>query len=119
MTGDVLAPNGKQKEKNTRRRRDHITIFEWVVEHLSGDEPARVCDVGHEERAVLVRCLAEGCVVPVARICGSAADNEAGLEDPRLRCEACIVDEVRRGVERVWEGLEVDGGSGDLLFCGL
>ena len=73
-------------------------------------------DVGHQERAVLVRNGAERRIVPVPRVGGRAADNELWLEDLRLRRERLVVDELRRRVEPVREGLEVDGRRRHLLL---
>lgn len=74
----------RSAERLVRRRRDHVAELEGVRELARGDEPGRVRDVGHEEGAVLVGGLAQGGVVPVARVGGGAADDEAGLEDAGL-----------------------------------
>jgi hypothetical protein len=102
-----------------RRRRHHITVLERVVQHLRRDEPARVRDVRHERRAVFVCGRTQGGVVPVARVGGGAADDEARLEETGLFGEFGVVDELGGGFEAVGERLEVDRGGGDFLLCGL
>jgi hypothetical protein len=75
-------------QRLVRRGGDDVAVCERVRELAGRDEPGRVRDVRHEERAVLVRDGPEAGVVPVARVRGRAADKEARLEDLGLRREA-------------------------------
>ena len=106
-------------ERLMRRRRDHIAVLERILQDLSGDEPRGVCNVRHQERAVLVSRCAEGGVVPVARVRGGAADDQTGLEETGLLGELVVVNELSGGIEAVGERLEVDRGGGDFLLGSL
>ena len=106
-------------ERLVRRGGDDVAVLEGVRELARRDEAARVRDVGHQERAVLVRDGAERRVVPVPRVRGRAADDELRLEDLRLRRERLVVDELRLGVEAIGERLEVDGRRSHLLLGSL
>jgi len=97
-------------------RGDDVAVGERVQEGSGGDEARGVGDVGHEPGAVFVGGGAEVGVVPVARVGGGAADDEAGLEELGLLVEAGVVDELGFGVEAVRERLEVDRGCADLLL---
>ena len=68
---------------------------------------------------MLVGDLAERLVVPVAGVRGGTADEQTRLVDLGELRDALVVDELRLGVERVGEGLEVDGGRRHLLLRGL
>lgn len=98
-------------ERLVRRGRDDVAVLEGVRELASGDETARVCDIGHEVRAVLVRDRAEGLVVPVTRVRGCTADEETGLVNLRKPGDTLVVDQLGRGVEAVRERLEVEEGD--------
>lgn len=108
-----------RKNENSRRGRDNVTELERVRELARRDETTRVRDVGHQERAVLVRGGAECRIVPVPRVRGRATDDQLRLEDLRLRRELLVVDELRRRVESIREGLEVDGRRRHLLLRSL
>ena len=71
---------------------DNITELEWVSEFASSDETTSVSDIGHQESIVLIGNGAEGGIVPIARIRGSAADNKAGPKDFCLRRKSFVVD---------------------------
>ena len=101
------------------RSGDDITVLEGVRELTSGDETASVGDVGHKERAVLVRSFPEGLVVPITRVRRRTADNETWLVDLRELLQAGVVDELGRGVKTIRKGLEVDGRRSHLLLGGL
>ena len=102
-----------------RRGGDHITVLEGVGKLASSHKTARVSDVGHEERAMLVSNLAESLVIPVAGVRRGTADDQAGLVDLRQRRNVLVVHELRRRVKTVGERLEVDGGGRHLLLRGL
>lgn len=99
-----------------RRGRDDIAVVEGIVQDLSSDKAGSVCNVGQEERAVLVRCLPEGRIVPITRVRRGTADNKTRLKNPGLLSEPIIIDELRRWVQTIGEGLEVNRGRSDLLL---
>lgn len=99
-----------------RRGRDDIAVIERIVQDLRRDKAGGVCNVGQEERAVLIRCLPEGRIVPITRVCGGTADNETRLEDSCLLSEPIVIDELRCWVQTIREGLEVNRGRSDLLL---
>lgn len=105
--------------RGSRSSRNNITVLKRIRQLLRRDQTARVCDIGHQVRAVLVRRLPQARVIPVTRVSRGTADDEFGLEDAGLGGEFGVVDELGVGVEAVGEGLEVDGGSGHFLFGGL
>ena len=104
---------------HARRSRNNITVSKRVIQGLGSDQAACVRDVGHEERALFVRRLAEGRIVPITRVRRCTADDEPRLEQTCLRCEPLIVNELCRRVESIRKGLEVDRGGGYLFLCGL
>lgn len=106
-------------ERLVGRGGDNVAVLEGVRELASSNETAGVRDVGHEVRAVLVGDLTQGLVVPVTRVRGRTADDEAGLVDLGERADTLVVDELRLGVKTVGERLEVDGRRRHLLFGSL
>lgn len=107
------------QNENSRRGRDNVTVLERIRELARRHETTGVRDVSHQESAVLVHNGAERRVVPVPRVRRCAANNQLRLEDLRLRRELLVVDKLRRRVEPVREGLEVDGRRRHLLLCSL
>ena len=66
-------------------------------------------NVGHKVRALLVCDLAQACIVPVARVSGSTADQDSRLEQVGVLVESLVVDETSSVVDLIGQGLEVDG----------
>lgn len=107
------------RSEYSRRSSDDITVLERVPDLAGRDEPADVRHIRHEPRALLVRDLSEPRIVPLARVRGRAADDEARLEEARLGCERREVDELRGALEAVGERLEVDRGGSHFFLGGL
>ncbi len=63
--------------------------------YLGGDEAANVGHVGHQIGAVLVGNASQARIVPVAGVCGGAADDQLWVEEARIPLERIIVDEAR------------------------
>lgn len=100
-------------------RSDDIAVFKGIRKRLRRYQTGRVRDIGHEERAMLIRGCAQTGVVPVARIGGCTADDKTGLEQARLLSQLLVVDELSGWVETIRERLEINRGSGNLLLGGL
>mmetsp|Transcript_4311 Transcript_4311/g.19240 ORF Transcript_4311/g.19240 Transcript_4311/m.19240 type:complete len:282 (-) Transcript_4311:28-873(-) len=98
---------------------DDVAVLEGLRLLLGGDEAGDVGHVHHEHGAALVRNLAKLGVLPVAGVRGAAADDHLGPEVHGLLLELGEVDVAGGRVELVREGLEEDGGGGDLLLGGV
>ena len=91
------------------RGRDDITVIEWVIKLLSSDQSGRVCHIAHEPGTFAFSYGFEFAVLPVTRVRGGTADDQARLEDFSLFIEFGIIDKVGRGVCCIRQGLEING----------
>ena len=98
---------------------DDVAVGERVVHDVRGDEAGDVRHVGHEVGAHLVADLPHALVVVVARVRGRAGDDQLGAVQHGVGLEGVVVDEAGVLVEPVRQGLEEDGGGGDLLLGGV
>lgn len=115
----VSTESGRRRVSDLRGGGDDMAMLERAVEFLGGDETADVGDVGHEIGTLLVTDVSEPAIVPVTGVRRGTADDEPGLEYLGLLLEAGVVDELGGGIDRVREGLEIDGGGGHLFLGGL
>mmetsp|Transcript_11909 Transcript_11909/g.50035 ORF Transcript_11909/g.50035 Transcript_11909/m.50035 type:complete len:337 (-) Transcript_11909:50-1060(-) len=97
----------------------HVGILEGRRDHVRGDEAGDVRHVGHEVGAHLVADLPHALVVVVARVRGRAGDDQLGAVQHGVGLEGVVVDEAGVLVEPVRQGLEENGGGGDLLLGGV
>lgn len=92
----------------------------WAMSILFGTSASsslpRTRRNSHEVRAVEVGNLAKTGVVKVPGVGGGTADEDPGLEEESVLLERIVVDQAGGGVDLVGEGLEVDGGGGDLAL---
>ena len=110
----------KNGEVNRSRGGGHdVAVFERIGKLLRSDQTRGVGNISHQVRAVLVSDFAECGIVPVARVCGSTADQETRLENPGLLCKTFVVNQLCRGIEAVGERLKVDRRSRHLLLGSL
>lgn len=98
---------------------DNVTELEGRVLLGSGNETRDVGHVGHQVCTLAVGNLAETLVLPVTGVGGTTANHKSGLEEVGVGSELLVVDDTGLGVDTVWEGLEVDGRSSDLLLGGV
>mmetsp|Transcript_807 Transcript_807/g.1883 ORF Transcript_807/g.1883 Transcript_807/m.1883 type:complete len:277 (-) Transcript_807:97-927(-) len=80
------------------------------------NEARDVSNVGHQNRTHLVCDLFELAEVDDARVGGGTAQDHGRAEDQSSLSQLIEVDQARLGVHPVGQGLEVDGGGGDLLL---
>lgn len=65
-------------------------------------------DIGHEKCTMLISGLAQGGILPIARVRRCTADNETRLVDACLRGKAVVVDQLSLRIKSVRERLEVN-----------
>ncbi len=75
--------------------------------------------ITHQVTAVAISNLPQASVVPVPWVGTGTADDQSGLEQAGIGGELLVVEEAGTWEDSVWEGLEVDGGGGDLLLGGV
>ena len=97
---------------------DNVAGLEGALEDLAGDEASNVGHVHHEEAADGVAELADALVVEVLGVGGGANDDHGGAEHLGGALHLGVVDDAV-GIGVVGEGLEEDGGGGDLLLGGV
>jgi hypothetical protein len=95
---------------------DDVAELEGARLLAGGDQTRDVGHVGKEVGALGVGDLAKPSVVPVTGVSGTTADEETGLEEVGVGLELRVVDDTGGRVDSVWERLEVDGRSGNLLL---
>ena len=105
--------------KDLRCGSHDIARVERVIEFPSGNQSARVSDVGHKESAMLIRRCSKLSVIPIPRVSRSTTNDQFWFEETGLGGQRIIVDQVRFTMYTIWEGLEVDGRGRHLLFGGL
>ena len=82
-------------ERLVRRRGDEVAVLDGIRVQSRRDEPGEVGHVAEEERADLVRDLAEAPGLDRARIRRAAADDQLRPVLLREREDVVVVDEVR------------------------
>jgi hypothetical protein len=84
-----------RNNRHLRCGRYDVAVLEGVSEFLSGDKTRCMSDIRHQICPVLISDLAKCFIIPIAGICGSAANDETWLEDARLRGKARVINKLR------------------------
>jgi len=96
-----------------------ITELEWRGLLTGGNETGDVGHVAQQVSALGIGDLAQPSVVPVTGVSRTSANEETGLVKVGVGLKLRVVDDTGGWVDSVWERLEVDGRSGDLLLGGV
>jgi hypothetical protein len=95
---------------------DNVTVLERRVLLTGSNETRDVGHIGKEVGALGIGDLPQSCIVPITGVGGTTADQQSRLVEVGVGLELGVVDDTGRGVDSVWERLEVDGRSGNLLL---
>ena len=95
---------------------DDITELEWRALFTSSDKTRDMSHVGKEVSSLSIGNLPQSRVIPISGVGGSTTNEQSGLVEVGVGLELGVVDDTGRGVDSVWERLEVDGRSGNLLL---
>lgn len=95
---------------------DDITVLEWRALFTSGNKTGNVSHVGKKVSSLSIGNLPQSRVIPISGVGGSTTNEQSGLVEVGVGLELGVVDDTGGGVDSVWERLEVDGRSGNLLL---
>mmetsp|Transcript_19009 Transcript_19009/g.49023 ORF Transcript_19009/g.49023 Transcript_19009/m.49023 type:complete len:480 (+) Transcript_19009:255-1694(+) len=102
-------------ERFVRGGGHHVGVLKRTGHHARRHEPGDVRHVRHEVAADRVSDLPHARVVDVARVRRCARNEHLGPDDARRLLERVVVDQARRLVQLVREGLKVDRHRAHLL----
>lgn len=108
-----------QRQKHSRSGSHDMAMVERTLELSGRDQSRCMGHVAHKEGLLAIGNLPQVFIIPIPWVGRSTADDQTWLEDLCRLLKLWVVDQMGGAVERVGQGLEVDGRCGDLLLRGV